>query len=108
MAARQVDVTSRKNGYPLAPLAGRTVQCTVVAPQHFLYFFPLPHGQGAFRPTFVLWEGSEGSASCSASVAIDRPRWAYWATARGRIPWIVAAAVSRDCSPVGFSARKAS
>ena len=22
------------------------------APQHFLYFFPLPHGQGALRPTF--------------------------------------------------------
>jgi hypothetical protein len=21
-------------------------------PQHFLYFFPLPHGQGAFLPTF--------------------------------------------------------
>jgi hypothetical protein len=22
------------------------------APQHFLYFFPLPHGHGSFRPTF--------------------------------------------------------
>jgi len=22
-------------------------------PQHFLNFFPLPHGQGAFRPTFA-------------------------------------------------------
>ena len=21
-------------------------------PQHFLYFFPLPHGQGSFLPTF--------------------------------------------------------
>ncbi len=21
-------------------------------PWHFLYFFPLPHGQGSFRPTF--------------------------------------------------------
>ena len=21
-------------------------------PQHFLYFFPLPHGHGSFRPTF--------------------------------------------------------
>ncbi len=23
-----------------------------VAPWHFLYFFPLPHGHGSFRPTF--------------------------------------------------------
>jgi hypothetical protein len=22
-------------------------------PQHFLYFFPLPQGQGSFRPTFA-------------------------------------------------------
>ncbi|GAB6042317.1 hypothetical protein JCM17961_29930 [Endothiovibrio diazotrophicus] len=22
------------------------------APQHFLYFFPLPHGHGSLRPTF--------------------------------------------------------
>ena len=22
-------------------------------PQHFLYFFPLPQGHGAFRPTFL-------------------------------------------------------
>ena len=27
-------------------------------PQHFLYFLPLPQGQGAFRPTFVLPAGS--------------------------------------------------
>ena len=26
--------------------------CTQPAPQHFLYFFPLPHGQGSLRPTF--------------------------------------------------------
>jgi hypothetical protein len=24
-----------------------------VSPQHFLNFFPLPHGQGSFRPTQV-------------------------------------------------------
>src|ERR1035437_8504439 len=31
-----------------------TAQCaqfTVAPPQHFLYFFPEPHGHGAFRPT---------------------------------------------------------
>jgi hypothetical protein len=22
-----------------------------------LYFFPLPHGQGSFRPTFTTWRG---------------------------------------------------
>ena len=25
--------------------------CEGYEPWHFLYFFPLPHGQGAFRPT---------------------------------------------------------
>jgi hypothetical protein len=24
------------------------------APQHFLYFFPLPHGQGSLRPTLAV------------------------------------------------------
>jgi hypothetical protein len=27
-------------------------------PQHFVYFFPLPHGQGSFRPTFDPVEGA--------------------------------------------------
>ena len=26
-------------------------QFTVAPPQHFLYFFPEPHGHGSFRPT---------------------------------------------------------
>src|SRR5580765_1221955 len=29
-----------------------TRDCQAAAPWHFLYFFPLPHGQGSFRPTF--------------------------------------------------------
>src|SRR5207237_955138 len=31
-------------------------QFTVTLPQHFLYFFPDPHGHGSFRPTLrVMW-----------------------------------------------------
>src|SRR5882762_3745339 len=30
----------------------RRVSGYAAAPWHFLYFFPLPHGQGSFRPTF--------------------------------------------------------
>src|SRR5262249_16789371 len=26
--------------------------CHAAAPWHFLYFLPLPHGHGSFRPTF--------------------------------------------------------
>ncbi len=34
-------------------------------PQHFLYFFPLPHGQGAFRPTLLRGDvASIGSECC--------------------------------------------
>ncbi|MCG4881078.1 hypothetical protein NE636_15170 [Bacteroides thetaiotaomicron] len=31
----------------------RTVPFQLSLPQHFLYFFPLPQGQGSFRPIFV-------------------------------------------------------
>jgi hypothetical protein len=31
-------------------VAGTGLMVTT-APQHFLYFFPLPQGQGSFRPT---------------------------------------------------------
>src|ERR1035438_3516191 len=35
-------------------------QFTVAPPQHFLYFFPEPHGQGSLRPTLgMLRRGSE-------------------------------------------------
>ncbi len=30
-------------------------------PQHFLYFLPLPHGQGSFRPAFFSERSIEGS-----------------------------------------------
>ena len=34
-------------------------QFTVAPPQHFLYFFPEPHGHGSFRPTLdVVRRGS--------------------------------------------------
>jgi hypothetical protein len=31
--------------------------------QHFLYFLPLPQGQGSFRPTLSTFVGKEGFAS---------------------------------------------
>ena len=31
----------------------RTASFQLSLPQHFLYFFPLPQGQGSFRPIFV-------------------------------------------------------
>jgi hypothetical protein len=38
---------------------GRPAQFTVAPPQHFLYFFPEPHGHGSFRPTLgALRRGS--------------------------------------------------
>jgi len=33
------------------PSPGCATQFTVAPPQHFLYFFPEPHGHGSFRPT---------------------------------------------------------
>ena len=33
-------------------LVGSSTQFRSGEPWHFLYFFPLPHGQGSFRPTF--------------------------------------------------------
>src|SRR3954463_5384750 len=47
------------------------------APQHFLYFFPLPHGHGSLRPTFsasrtivlVTAPASPSSPPCAAAAA---------------------------------------
>jgi hypothetical protein len=36
---------------------GKHVQSTVAPPQHRLYFFPEPHGQGSFRPTLAAVRG---------------------------------------------------
>jgi hypothetical protein len=30
-----------------------------LGPQHFLYFFPLPQGQGSFRPGFWDMQGKD-------------------------------------------------
>jgi hypothetical protein len=39
------EVQGSKQGRP------QGAQFTVAPPQHFLYFFPEPHGHGSFRPT---------------------------------------------------------
>lgn len=36
-------------------------------PQHRLYFFPLPHGQGSLRPTFFCFSGRGAGGLLSAS-----------------------------------------
>jgi hypothetical protein len=33
---------------------GGRLHSSIYPPQHFLNFFPLPHGHGSFRPTFCL------------------------------------------------------
>jgi hypothetical protein len=50
-------------------------------PQHCLYFFPLPHGQGSLRPTFgPLRTGLAFSIAAAASLTMSLPcagpRWA--------------------------------
>jgi len=41
-------------------------QCTVAPPQHFLYFFPDPHGQGSLRPTLGAVRRGGGANSVLA------------------------------------------
>jgi hypothetical protein len=44
-----------------------------VRPQHFLYFFPLPHGHGSLRPTLrSAFIGSMPSSPLAASIAASR------------------------------------
>src|SRR5258708_634661 len=38
----------------------------ITAPQHFLYFLPLPQGHGSLRPTGMCDEGLEGASSILA------------------------------------------
>jgi hypothetical protein len=48
------EVQGSKQGRP------QGAQFTVAPPQHFLYFFPEPHGHGSFRPTLgALRRGSD-------------------------------------------------
>ena len=44
-------------------------QFTLAPPQHFLYFFPEPHGHGSFRPTL----GVLRQFTASPDPAISRP-----------------------------------
>src|SRR3972149_2938335 len=37
------------------PCAAGALAIGIVAPQHFLYFFPLPQGQGSFLAGFMVW-----------------------------------------------------
>ena len=72
--ARQVESSAKR-------LAGYS--CLSAAAQHFLYFWPLPHGQGAFGLGFFLpvglvnaWRGSLRMTSSTrrrASVALVCP-----------------------------------
>src|SRR5438105_15945229 len=51
-----------------------------VRPQQFLYFFPLPHGHGSFRPTFGKERliGRSIDTSPDASPSISTPASAGW------------------------------
>ena len=48
-------------------------------PQQFLYFFPLPQGQGSLRPMFSARTGVFAGA---ASAALTSPPWEAWALRR--------------------------
>src|SRR2546427_10347159 len=64
---RKIDATTSGGGRPTrlmlytsheSPITGPESRITshahhAAAPWHFLYFFPLPQGQGSFRPTFA-------------------------------------------------------
>jgi len=48
------NTTGSETTVTYAAASSRSTQLFVLhqAPQHFLYFFPLPQGQGSLRPTF--------------------------------------------------------
>ena len=51
---------SEPNEHPARPRLHRTDRQKRLRPQHFLYFLPLPHGQGSFRPTRGVEAGRAG------------------------------------------------
>src|SRR5579884_620253 len=57
------------------------------APWHFLYFFPLPQGQGSLRPTFSCWRWTvRGAAGASPRLRVRRGDAAGRATGGGSSP----------------------
>jgi hypothetical protein len=65
--------------------------------QHFVNFFPLPHGQGSFRPTFGLAVGADGKVPHSVATTFDSSPWWMWSLREG--------SVGADTGVVGVSAR---
>ena len=55
-------------GTGLGVLGVLFIQCST-APQHFLYFLPLPHGQDSLRPIFSLLTGCRVSIRGSDNTA---------------------------------------
>jgi hypothetical protein len=56
-------------------------QFTVAAPQHFLYFFPEPHGHGSFRLT--LGALGRGSLVWAPETDIIRALYYVWRSRAG-------------------------
>jgi hypothetical protein len=72
-----------------------------VRPQQFLYFLPLPHGQGSFRPTLGLSLRTAGITSCSSSPLLSfSPLEGSKASRRGKGP----AGARAGCGLSGLSA----
>ena len=57
------------NGTRLAQIQPQTRHAQASLPWQFLYFFPLPHGQGSLRPTL----GTGASPSRPVSATCDTP-----------------------------------
>src|SRR5271165_4149716 len=68
----------RSKEYPAALATGyKPLRAYVYAPQHFLYFLPLPQGQGSLRPTLsprtTCWTGPCAPAPIPAACAAETP-----------------------------------
>src|SRR5580704_7033404 len=80
---------------------GREQNSEDQAPWHFLYFLPLPHGQGSLRPAFFAETACFFSAAvplpptnCSSAISLSFLRWIL------RVKSSTTVWAARRCSPL--------
>ena len=95
----------RDQGQKLPPFSINGRKIAYSAPWHFLYFLPLPQGQGSLRPTFspvrrwAAWAASPAPANCAASSSRCFLRWNSFSSASMVVEgWRVGMEISRGAA----------
>ena len=69
----RTSAASAATANPMIAIQAVGLNACVVRSQHCLYFFPLPHGQGSFRPTLPARATVTTSSKPAALFSLTQP-----------------------------------